>query len=90
MNKSEKQSRQVRKNPKRESYSWAVNGVGSNELLDIGGRPGGEGLITLDESGIVVQEGKPLTPELLVALPVPLEERLLRFSRSFSHFSSII
>lgn len=33
-----------------------MNGVGSNELVDIGGGPGGQGFITDHEPGITLEK----------------------------------
>lgn len=57
-------------------YNGAMNGIGSNKLLDIGVRPGRKGLLALDERGIVVEDRESLGPKLLVALPVLPEEGL--------------
>lgn len=53
-----------------------MNGVGSNEFLDIGGRPWRKRGLALDEGGIVVEDGESLGPKFLVAFPVPPEEGL--------------
>lgn len=53
-----------------------MNGVGSNELLDIGARPGRKGLLAQDEGGVVVEDRESLGPKFLVALPVLPEEGL--------------
>lgn len=64
---------------KRGTDSGAMNRVRSNELVNIGGGPRGKGLLTVDELWIVLQKRKPLTPELLVAFPVPPKEGLRRW-----------
>lgn len=58
------------------NYSGAMNGVGSNEFLDIGARPWRKGLFALDVGGIIVENRKSFGPKFLVAFPVLPEEGL--------------
>lgn len=76
--KTHKQQHRYRERERDESetHSRTMNRVGSNEVFDIRGGPGGKGFITVGEPGIVFIERKSLAPELLVAFPVPPKERL--------------
>lgn len=47
-----------------------MNGVRSNEIFDIGGGPVGRRIVTVDESGVVVEERKPVRQEFLEAFPI--------------------
>lgn len=51
-----------------------MNGIRSNEGFNISVGPKGKRLIALDELGIVVEEGQPLAPEILEALPMLCKE----------------
>lgn len=52
------------------TYSGAVDGIGSRELVDIGGGPRGEWLVAFYEPGIVIEDRES------ILFPVPLYERL--------------
>lgn len=60
-----------------------MDGIGGDELVDVGGGPGGEGSVAVGEAGVVLQEGEALPPEVLPPLPVLPEEGL-----RFCHFLS--
>lgn len=75
----------------RGTYSGAMDGIGSDESIDIRGGPRRKRLLTLCESCVVFEKREPLSPELLVTFPVLPEEWLLFWCRCrwwwFSHLS---
>lgn len=58
----------------RGTYSGAMDGIGSDESIDIRGGPGRKRLLALCESCVVFEKREPLSPELLVTFPVLPEE----------------
>ena len=59
----------------RYTYSGTIDGIRSDELFNIRIRPFGDGFITIDKFGVVVEDGKPFAPVIFPAFPVPPEER---------------